>query len=139
MQLISKFNKRIHFSLCVIDIFGKYSRVVHLKEKKGITIFNAFQVILDESNHKTNKIWVDKWSEFYNRSMKSWLQENDIKMYSTYNQEKSVVVERFIRTLKDKIYKCIYENVYINNLGDIVNKYNNTCHSTIKLKPVDVK
>ena len=71
--------------------------------------------------------------------MKSWLQDNDIKMYSTYNQEKSVVVERFIRTLKDKIYKCIYENVYINNLGDIVNKYSNTCHSTIKLKPVDVK
>ena len=71
--------------------------------------------------------------------MKSWLQDNDIKMYSTYNQEKSVVVERFIRTLKDKIYNYIYENVYINNLSDIVNKYNNTYHSTIKLKPVDVK
>ena len=71
--------------------------------------------------------------------MKSWLQDNDIKMYSTYNQEKSVVVERFIRTLKDKIYKYIYENVYINNLGDIVNKYNNRYHCTIKLKPVDVK
>ena len=113
MQLINKFNKRIHFLLCVIDIFGKYSRVVHLKEKKGITTFNAFQVILDESNHKTNKIWVDKWSEFYNRSMKSWLQDNDIKMYSTYNQEKSVVVERFIRTLKNKIYKYIYMKMCI--------------------------
>ena len=74
--------------------------------------------------------------------MKSFLQNNDIEMYSTHNEGKSVVAERFIRTLKNKIYKymtSISKNVYIDKLDDIVNKYNNTYHSTIKMKPVDVK
>ena len=101
MQLISKFNKRIRFLLCVIDIFSKYGCVVHLKDKAGVTIINAFQKILDESGQKPNIIWVDKGSEFYNRSMKSWLQGNNIEMYSTHNEGKSVVAERFIRTLKN--------------------------------------
>ena len=69
MQLISKFNNEIRFLLCVIDIFSKYTCVIPLKDKKGITITNAFQKILKESNRKPNKIWVDKGSEFYNRSM----------------------------------------------------------------------
>ena len=56
-------------------------------------------------NHKPSKIWVDKGSEFYNRSMKSWLEKNDIQMYSPHNEGKSVVAERFIKTLKNKIYK----------------------------------
>ena len=72
-----------------------------MKDKKGITITNAFQIILDESNSKPNKIWVDKGSEFYNRSVKSWLQDN-IEMYSIYNEGKSGLAERFIRTLKNK-------------------------------------
>ena len=67
--------------------------------------YQCFSKLLDESNYKPNKIWVDKGSEFYNRSMKSWLEKNDIEMYSTYNEGKSVVAERFIRTLKIKIYK----------------------------------
>ena len=76
-----------------------------MKDKRGITITNAFQKILDESNHKPNKIWVDKRSEFYNRSTKSWLEDNNIKMYSIHNEGKSVFAERLIRTLKNKIYK----------------------------------
>ena len=103
MQLISKFNKGIRF-LCAIDIFSKYARVIPLKDKKSIAIPNAFQKILDESNRKQNIIWVDKGSEFYNRSMKSWLEKNSIEMYSIHNEGKSVVAERFIRTLKNKIY-----------------------------------
>ena len=83
---------------CVIDTFSK--------DKKGITIVNAFQKILDNSAKwhsmtKPNRIWVDKGSEFYNRSFKKWLKDNDIKMHSTQNEEKWVVVERFIRTLKN--------------------------------------
>ena len=70
MQLISKFNKGIHILLCVIDIFSKYAWVIPLKDKKSIAITNAFQKILDESNRKPNRIWVDKGSEFYNRSVK---------------------------------------------------------------------
>ena len=105
MQLISKFKKGFRFLLCVIDIYRKYAWIIPLKDQNGITITNAFQNILDESNHKPNKIWVDKCSEFYNRSMKSWLENFFIEMYSTHNEGKSVVAERFIRTLKNKIYK----------------------------------
>ena len=83
--MISKFNQRFRFLLCVIDIYSKFTWVIPLKAKKGITITNAFQKILDESNHKPNKIWVDKGSEFYNRSIKSWLEKDAIKMYSTRN------------------------------------------------------
>ena len=113
-----------------------------MNNRKSITITNAFQKILDDSNRKPNKIWVDKGSQFYNRSMKSWLQDNNIEMYSTHNKGRSVVAERFIRFLKNKIYKymtSISKNVYIDNLDEIVNKYNNTYHRTTKMKPVDVK
>ena len=115
MQLLSKYNKGIRFLLCAIDIFSKYAWVVPLKDKKGISIVKAFQIILKQSNRrvedtsaqhvKPNKIWVDKGSEFYNAYFKKWLRDNDIVMYSTHNEGKSVVTERFIRTLKGKIYK----------------------------------
>ena len=89
-QLISKFNKGFKFLLCVIDVYSKYTWVILLKDEKGITIANPFQKLLDKSNRKQNKIWADKGSEFYNRSMKSFLQNNNIEMYSTHNQGKSV-------------------------------------------------
>ena len=142
MQLLSKYNKGIRFLLCVVDIFSKYAWVVPLKDKKGISIVKAFQSILKQSNRKPNKIWVDKGSEFYNAYFNKWLQDNDIVMYSTHNEGKSVVAERFIRTLKSKIYKymtSISKNVYINKVDDIVNEYNNTYHTIIKMKPIDVK
>ena len=91
VQLISKFSKWIRFLLCVTDIFSKYAWVIPLKDKKDITIINAFQKIIDESNRKPNEIWVNKAKEFYNRSMKSWLEKNDKKIYSTHNEGKSVV------------------------------------------------
>ena len=142
MQLLSKYNKGIRSLLCVIDIFSKYTWVVPLKDKKGTSIVKAFQIILKQSNRKPNKMWVDKGSEFYNVYFKKWLRDNDIIMYSTYNERKSVVAERFIRKLKGKIYKymtSISKNVYINKLDDIVDEYNNTCHATIKMKPIDIK
>ena len=143
MQLISKFNKGFRLLLlCVIDIFSKYALVVHLKDKKGISIVSVFQKILDKLGRKPNKIWVDKGTEFYNNSFKKWLKDNDIEMYSIHNKGKSIVAEKFIRTLKNKIYKYmtkISKNVYIDKLDDIVNEYNNTHHRTIKIKPVDVK
>ena len=142
MQLLSKFNKGFRFLLCVIDIFRKYAWVIPLKDKKGISIVNAFQNILKESNKKSNKIWVDKGIEFSNNPFKKWLQDNDIVMYSTNNEGKSVIAERFIRTIKNKIYEnmnSISKNMYIDKLDDIVKKYNNTYHKSIKMKPVDVK
>ena len=125
-----------------IDISSKFAWVVPLKDKKGVSVVYVFQKILDDSNRKPNKIWVDKWSEFYNNSFKKWLKDNDIEMYSIHNQGKSVVSERFIRTLKTKIYKymtSVSKNVYIDKLDDIVSEYNNTYHRTIRMKPVEVK
>ena len=142
MQILSKCNKGIRFLLCVIDSFSKYAWVVPLKDKKRISIVKALQIILKQSNRKPNKIWVDKGSEFYNVVFKKWLRDNDIVMYSTHNEGKSVVAEIFVRTLKSKIYKymtSISKNVYIDKLDDIVNEYNNTYHTTIKMKPIDVK
>ena len=154
MQLLSRCNKGIRCLLCVIDIFNKYAWVVPLKDKKGISIVKAFQIILKQSNSrqrakgtsakhlKPNKIWVDKGSEFCNAYFKKWLRDNDTVMYSAHNEGKSVVAERFIRTLKSKIYKymtSISKNVYIDQLDDIVDEYNNTYHTTIKMKRIDVK
>ena len=140
MQLISKFNKGFRFLLCVTDIFSKYALVVPLNDKKGVTI--TFQKLLDDSNRKPNKIWVDKGSEFYNNSFKKWWKDNDIEIYSIYNEGKPVVAERYIKTLKTKIYKYITsvsKNLYIDKLDDILGEYNNIYHRRIKMKPVDVK
>ena len=86
--------------MCVIDLFSKYAWAVPLKDKKGIIIVHAFQNILENSKRKPNKIWVDQGSEFYNSSFKKWLDDNDIKMYPTYNEGKCIVAERYFRTLK---------------------------------------
>ena len=140
MQLLSKYNKGIKHLLCAVDLFSKYAWVIPLKDKKGTSIVNAFQKIITE-RRKPNKIWVDQGSEFYNQSFKDLLKINNIEMYSTFDEGKSVVAERFIRILKNKIFKhmaTISKNVYFDVLEDIVNECNNTVHRTIKMKPIDV-
>ena len=142
MQSLSRKNKGIKYLLCAIDLYSKYAFVIPMKDKKGISIVNAFNKIIKQSNRKPNKICVDQGGEFYNNVFEKWLSDNDINMYSTYNEGKSVVAERFIRTLKNKLYKHMMatgKNVYYDFLDDVVNKYNNTKHSTIKMKPIDVK
>ena len=99
MQSLSRKNKDIKYLLCAIDLYSKYAFVVPLKDKKGISIVNAFNKIIKQSNSaKPNKVWVGKGGEFYNHVFKKWLSDNDIIMYSNYNKGKSVVAERFIRT-----------------------------------------
>ena len=100
MQLVSKYNKGIRFWLCAIDLFSKYAPFTPIKDKKGVVLANAFQKILDNSKGKPNKIWTGQGSELYNCQYKKLLKDNNIEMYSTYNERKSVVIERFIRTLK---------------------------------------
>ena len=142
MQLISKFNKRIRFLLSIIDVFNKYAKVVPLKDKKVVTIVNGYQSTLNDLKRKPNKIWLDKGSEFYNKSVNPWLEKNDMEMHSTNNEGKSIIAKRFIRTLKTEIYKYMTsasKNLYINKLDDIVSKYNNTYHRTIKMKDIDVR
>ena len=142
MQSLNRKNKSIKYLLCAIDLYSKYAFVIPLKDEKGISIVNAFNKIIKQSNRKLNKIWVDQGGEFYNNVFEKWLLDNDINMYSTYIESKSVVAERFIRTLKNKLYKHMTatgKNVYYDVLDDIVYKYSNTKHSTIKTKPIDVK
>ena len=116
MQSLSKFNKGVKYLLCAIDFFSKYAWVIAVKDKKGTSIVNAFEKIVSKGQRKPNKIWVDQGSSFYNQSVKDFLKINNIEMYSTFNEGKSVVAGRFIRTLKNKIFKymtAISKNVYI--------------------------
>ena len=88
MKSLSKKNKRIKYLLCAIDLYSKYAFVIPLKDKKGISIVNGFNKIIKQSNRKPNKIWVDQEGEFYNNAFKKWLSDNDIIMYSTYNEDR---------------------------------------------------
>ena len=92
MQSLSKYNKGIKYLLCAIDLFSKYAWVIPLKDKKGTSIVNAFQKIISKGR-KPNKIWVDQGSEFYNQSFRDFLKINNIELYSTFNEGKSVVDE----------------------------------------------
>ena len=123
-----------------MDLFSKYAWVVPLKDKQGISIVYAFQKVISEGR-KPNKIWVDQGGEFCNNYFKRFLKINGIEMYSTYNEGKSVVAERFIKTLKNKIVKhmtAVSKKFYFDVLDDIVNKNNNAVHRSIKMKAIDV-
>ena len=88
MQSLGKYNKGIKYLLCPIDLFSKYAWVVPIKDKNGISIVDAFQKLLKESNRKPNKIWVDKEIKFCNNFFKKWLKDNDIEMYSIHMEGK---------------------------------------------------
>ena len=133
MKAFSGFNQGFKFLLLVIDIFSKYGWIVALKNKEGKTIATALKTIFKE--RKPEKMWVDKGKEFYNKDVKDL-----IELYSTENEEKSSVVERWIRTMKEKMWKYFTDNntnTYIDILQDLVKDYNNTRHSSIKMTPVE--
>ena len=121
--------------MCAVDLFSKYAWVLPLKDKREISIVHTFQKIISKER-KPNKIWFDQGGEFYNKLFKSFLKTSNIEMYSKDNEKKSVVAERFIRTLKNKIFShmsAISKNVYFDVSDDIVEKCNNTVHKTIKM------
>ena len=133
MQAFSKFNRGIKYLLAVIDVFSKYGWLIPLKDKTGKSVASALKTIFKE--RKPEKMWVDKGKEFYNNDVKKL-----IELYSSENEEKSSVVERWIRTMKEKMWKYFTTNstnVYINVLPDLVREYNNTRHSSIKMTPVE--
>ena len=139
MQKFAKLNKGYRYLLTCIDIFSKYSWVIPLKDKKGITIKNALEKIFKQ--RKPKLLWTDKGKEFYNKQVQDLLNENNIKLYSTNNSEiKSAVVERFNKTFKNMMYKKFTENnniIFYNILDELLNNYNNKYHSTIKMTPIE--
>ena len=138
MQSFSQYNKGFKYLLNVIDVFSKYAWSIPLMDKTGKTITNAFERIVKTSKRKPNKLWVDQGSEFFNRTMDQWLKNNNIKRYNTYNEGKAVVVERFNRTLKTRMWKYFSANNsynYIDVIDDLLWQYNNSRHRSIKMKP----
>lgn len=137
MQAFSKFNNGVKYLLAVIDIFSKYGWLEPLKTKTGKEVTIAFRKILKD--RKPGKIWVDKGKEFYNRDLKGLLDKHNISLYSTENEEKSTVVERWNRTMKEKMFKYFSANStrkYIDILDELVTQYHNTKHSSTKLTPI---
>ena len=139
MESFSSKNKNVKYYLCVIDVFTKYAWVKPLKDKKSKIVLNAFMEIANESNSKPNKSWVEQEREFYNKLIQEWLGNNDI-LYSTHNEGKLVIAERFIRTLKSKIYRRLAVNdskSYLPYLNKLVGQCSNTYIHSINKKPIN--
>ena len=143
---LSKYNNNYKFILTVIDIFTKYAWAIPLKNKSGLSITNGFKLVLGKNPQggsqprKPEKLWVDRGSEFYNKTLKSLLKEYGTKIYSTYSDLKAVFIERFNRTLLHIINKPMFINGdgnWVNILNEAVLTYNNNIHSTINMTPVD--
>ena len=105
MRSFSSFNRNVEYVLFLTDVFTKYAWVNPWKDKNAKTVLHGFIEIVNESKRKPNKLWLDQRKEFYNNIIQKWLDDNDILMYSTHNEAKSVVAERFKKVLKGKIYK----------------------------------
>jgi len=136
MQAFSKFNRGVRYLVTVIDVFSKYGWMLPLKDKSGKSVADAFKEIFKKSKWKPEKLWTDKGREFYNKHVK----ELGVELYSNESEEKSSVVERWNRTMKDKMCKYFTANnasKYIDVLNEFVSKYNNTRHSSIKMTPVE--
>ena len=139
MQQFSKWNKGFRYLLMVLDIFSKYGWIVPLKDKKGETVAKAFKTIFKEGR-KPEYLWVDKGKEYYNKYVKDFLEKNKITFYSTENEEKSSVCERWNRTIKSQMWKqfTIQGNTqYLDMLPKISKQYNNTKHSSIRMTPTE--
>ena len=139
MQKFSKWNKGIKYLLMVIDVFSKYGWIRGLKDKKTETVSEAFDVIF-EDGRQPKMLWTDKGSEFISKHFKDFLKSKGIKLYHTENEEKSSVIERWNRTMKNKMWKMFSVNnntVFADKIVKLVNDYNNTRHSSIKMTPVE--
>ena len=137
MQSLAKFNNGYKFILMIIDVFSKYGWAVPIKTKTGIAVAEALQKIF-KGNKPPAMLWVDKGKEFYNKHVTSVLHKNNIKIYSTENEEKASVVERWNRTIKTKIWKYFTANNtrrYVDILNQLIEKYNNTKHRSIGCTP----
>ena len=134
----AKYNKGYKYILMVIDLFSRYGWAVPLKTKTGREVADTFKSLIKNSNHKPAMLWVDHGREFWNKNMQDVLKKNDIKLYTTENEEKASVVERWNRTIKTRMWKYFTANNtknYINKLDELIERYNNTYHRSIGCTP----
>ena len=142
MSLYSRSNSCYKYLLTVVDVFSKYGWIVPLKTKTGKEVAMAFQELFATTNASPSRLWMDKGTEFYNQQLKRVLTAKNVTLYSTESEEKSSVVERWNRTMKNIMWKYFTTNnrhKYIDVLPSMVEKYNNTYHRSIKLKPTDAR
>ena len=141
LQSLARQNKGYRYLLMVIDVFSKYGWIVPLKSKTGPEVTAAFKVLFKD--HIPTRLWTDDGKEFYNKPMNSLLEKHKVKLYSTKNEEKASVVERWNRTIKRDMWKYFTANdntrKYIDILQPLVEKYNNTYHHSIKCTPKEAR
>ena len=138
MRQYSKQNKGFNYILTVIDVFSKFGWAIPLKVKTGKQMIELFQQLFKE--RKPKKLWTDAGKEFINKEFKKFLTNNEIELYQTFNEGKAVVIERFNRTIKEKMWRYFTEtgsNKYLSILPKLIHDYNNTIHSTIKMTPTE--
>ena len=139
MQKFSKWNKGIKYLLMVIDVFSKYGWIRGLKDKKNETVSKTFDEIF-KSKRKPQMLWTDKGSEFISKHFKEFWKSKEIKLYPTENEEKSSVVERRNKTIKNRMWKMftvINNTVCWDKIDNIVNDYINARHCSVKMTPVE--
>lgn len=140
MNDVKEYNNNTRYFINIIDILSKYVWAYPLPNKSAISIYNIFNKLFETV--KPKYIWSDKGKEFYNKKFNELLTKNNIKLYSVYNENKSCIIERFNRTLKSIMYKYFHANNtynWVDNLQKFINEYNNTIHSSTKMKPIDAK
>eukprot|EP00732_Lithocolla_globosa_P000137 Lithocolla_globosa_v1_NODE_27_length_9260_cov_179.654861.p2 type:complete len:375 gc:universal NODE_27_length_9260_cov_179.654861:3496-4620(+) len=150
MTRFAKENDGYKFILTVIDVLSKYAWAVPMKNKTGPETAKAFKsiftspserIVRDGDYREPEKIQTDDGKEFYNKDVKELFNKHQIELFSTGNETKASIIERFNRTLKEKMYKLFDVNQnfrYIDDLQDLLDNYNSTYHSSIKMKPIDV-
>ena len=139
MGKFSKWNKGIRYLLIVIDVFSKFGWIEPLKDKRGESVAHAFEKIF-KSGRQPRLLWADKGSEFYNSNVKRLLSKHNIELYSTEKEEKSSVVERWNQSIKRRLWKMFSVNnntIYHDKLGKVVDEYNRSFHSSVKMTPVE--
>ena len=138
MGRFSEWNKGIKYLLMVIDVFSKFGWIEPLQNKKGETVAAAFEKIF-KSGRQPRLLWTDKGKEFYNRTVNQLLSKKNIKLYSTENEEKSSVAERFNRTIKQRMWKMFSANnntIYYDKIGELLKDYNSSWHRSVRMAPI---
>ena len=140
MKEWEKYNDGFKYMLNIVDCFSRFAWAIPLKNKNADDVLKALKDLFQDTNRIPRKIWVDKGGEFYNKKIDTYLKKNNISRYSTYSESKSVIVERFNRTLKTNMWRRFTaENTrkWIDMLPELVDTYNNSTHRAINMSPTE--